>query len=553
MITQRLPPAADAVGPRQVRKGQGPSSQAPAESFGDLVGRYTEDTHEPGAARTEVPPAQGAGHGRVEDVRAPEKASLDEDGGPTVPVNGGVVIVRLDIPDATHALHMVQQATTNTDHSNVGADSGGLEAVASVDVPEVAQGVRVGLTSTAFTPPMPANAGAAAGADTGNVTQAPVSRPQEGEPLPETARPAPDNAGPTVDLESAVADARVSSASGTSTTPGAGAAEAPATDADRTTTSQPDHVRVVGGSSRAEAHGAAHRPAEAPGTASAAGANRATSRRTAAALLERALGAKSDAPRTTHAVRTSQPSSGEGVLPGADQPGVREAAGGAAAPARSAGRAVERAAERIDATVAPVVESSGEATADTARHGASAPHARAIDSPRDVPAPAPAGAPSASPALASTPGSPALSADLPHPFLTPAADRGRADGTPAPQHDVPQQIVKAVRMQWRDGTGEARLRLQPEHLGEVVISLKVEGSAVTASLRAESAAAQAAIEANLAELRSALDEQGLRLARLAVDVDPEARRQAPRRESPPRRPLRQQRPDGATPQFEILV
>jgi flagellar hook-length control protein FliK len=102
-----------------------------------------------------------------------------------------------------------------------------------------------------------------------------------------------------------------------------------------------------------------------------------------------------------------------------------------------------------------------------------------------------------------------------------------ASATNSASHEpaVVPQIVKAIRLQWRQGLGEARIRLEPEHLGEVQISMRVQGGAVTAVVQAENPTVQGWIEARHQELRSALSEQGLRLQRFEVVVDPEGRRQ----------------------------
>ena len=125
------------------------------------------------------------------------------------------------------------------------------------------------------------------------------------------------------------------------------------------------------------------------------------------------------------------------------------------------------------------------------------------------------------------------------------------DGAAEAQVVVPQ-IVKAIRLQWKQGLGEARIRLEPEHLGEVRVSLRVQAGAVTAVVTAENPTVQAWIETRQQELKNALGEQGLRLHRFEVVVDPEGRRQS--REAPPdaapRRPLRN--PPGG-PEFEVPV
>jgi flagellar hook-length control protein FliK len=95
----------------------------------------------------------------------------------------------------------------------------------------------------------------------------------------------------------------------------------------------------------------------------------------------------------------------------------------------------------------------------------------------------------------------------------------------ADAQNVVPQIVKAIRLQWKQGVSEARIRLAPEHLGEVQVSLRVQAGAVTAVIRAENPTVQGWIEVRQQELKSALSEQGLRLQRFEVVVDPEGRRQ----------------------------
>lgn len=123
---------------------------------------------------------------------------------------------------------------------------------------------------------------------------------------------------------------------------------------------------------------------------------------------------------------------------------------------------------------------------------------------------------------------------------------------PAPG-SVPGQVIRAITLQWRQGVGEARIQLHPEHLGHVTVNLRVEGGTVTALLRAESQTVSDQIQAQQQQLRTALEQLGLALGRLLVTVDPDARRQhrAPWPDEPPRRPRR-----GAlttTPLFEIEV
>jgi hypothetical protein len=115
----------------------------------------------------------------------------------------------------------------------------------------------------------------------------------------------------------------------------------------------------------------------------------------------------------------------------------------------------------------------------------------------------------------------------------------------------PANTVGAVRLRWQDGIGEARLRLGPDHLGEVSVSVRVDQQAVTATLRASTVEQQQWIAAHEAELRHALGEQGLELDRLVVAVDPDReQRQAPREKPPPPRP-RRSRGDDSGQTFEV--
>jgi hypothetical protein len=114
-----------------------------------------------------------------------------------------------------------------------------------------------------------------------------------------------------------------------------------------------------------------------------------------------------------------------------------------------------------------------------------------------------------------------------------------------------EQMVKAVHLQWQRGVGEARVTLQPEHLGQVSVTLRVEQGTVTAVMRADNPAAAEWIQAHRAELRSALTSQGLDLESLDVAVDPEGRRrQPPPRDEPP--PRHRRRPEAA-PLFDVHV
>jgi flagellar hook-length control protein FliK len=121
--------------------------------------------------------------------------------------------------------------------------------------------------------------------------------------------------------------------------------------------------------------------------------------------------------------------------------------------------------------------------------------------------------------------------------------------------DLSAQIVQAVRMQWNEGVGDARITLKPEYLGDVTVSLHVDQGSVTAVLHADSPAVRSWLQQNEPLLGQALSEQGLRLERLVVSEQPPTddggapNDDAPRQEEQPRR--RRQRPDAAG--FEIIL
>jgi flagellar hook-length control protein FliK len=122
------------------------------------------------------------------------------------------------------------------------------------------------------------------------------------------------------------------------------------------------------------------------------------------------------------------------------------------------------------------------------------------------------------------------------------------------EHDVALQIVQSLRLQFRDGIGEAILRLKPEHLGSVAISLRIEDGGLKANVQAELPAVRQWLESQQDTLRSALAEHGLRLDRF--DVDPDGQQQAAPDDHAERSPRKRQprrSPQGDQPVFEVVV
>lgn len=110
-----------------------------------------------------------------------------------------------------------------------------------------------------------------------------------------------------------------------------------------------------------------------------------------------------------------------------------------------------------------------------------------------------------------------------------AATAARATAAPfasLEQYELPDQLVRAIRLQWRDGLGEARIRLNPPHLGEVQVALQVRQGAVSAFLTSDSDVVRGWIRSQQHELKAMLAGQGLELDQLVVEEDRRSRQQA---------------------------
>src|SRR6185436_4446436 len=77
--------------------------------------------------------------------------------------------------------------------------------------------------------------------------------------------------------------------------------------------------------------------------------------------------------------------------------------------------------------------------------------------------------------------------------------------------ELPQQIVQAMRLQWNNGVGDARISLRPDYLGDLSIAIRVERGDVTATLTASQPEVRQWIESHEATLRQMLSDRGLQL------------------------------------------
>ena len=140
-----------------------------------------------------------------------------------------------------------------------------------------------------------------------------------------------------------------------------------------------------------------------------------------------------------------------------------------------------------------------------------------------------------------------------------AVDAATSAGrTSAGDVDLPKQIVQAIRLQWNQGIGDARITLQPEYLGEMSIAIRVEHGAVSAELQSSVPAVREWIDSHQPMLRQALAAQGLDLQRLTTIDTPAAsedkrdgQSESHQQHEEPRQQRRRARSDA--PAFELIA
>ena len=148
-------------------------------------------------------------------------------------------------------------------------------------------------------------------------------------------------------------------------------------------------------------------------------------------------------------------------------------------------------------------------------------------------------------------GQPALTASAPAMAAAPGVP---VSSTATPDAGTLPQLVQAIRLQVRAGGGDAVVRLNPEHLGAVSISLRVERGVVSATVHAESPAVRQWLEEHESSLRDGLSGHGLFLDRFVVQRDgrqPEQRHSEDQPRYRRRTPRRQAGQEQAT--FEVRV
>ncbi|MGM9570618.1 MAG: flagellar hook-length control protein FliK, partial [bacterium] len=84
------------------------------------------------------------------------------------------------------------------------------------------------------------------------------------------------------------------------------------------------------------------------------------------------------------------------------------------------------------------------------------------------------------------------------------------------QDNVLDQVVKKVEIDLKPGQTEMRMQLKPENLGEVQMKVVVEDGKLNAHFLTSTATAKEALEANVQQLKQSLQEQGVRVEKIAV-------------------------------------
>jgi flagellar hook-length control protein FliK len=141
----------------------------------------------------------------------------------------------------------------------------------------------------------------------------------------------------------------------------------------------------------------------------------------------------------------------------------------------------------------------------------------------------------------------------------PVQGTARPEFGSAPDGTTVDQIVQAIRLVWSRGIGEATIRLEPRHFGDLSVSLRVEQGHVALRLTAEVAAVRDWLQTNQAALRQGLADQHLTLDRLEVAPSESGRHESARRDRQDERqpaderPARRQGKPDAEAFFEVVA
>jgi hypothetical protein len=148
------------------------------------------------------------------------------------------------------------------------------------------------------------------------------------------------------------------------------------------------------------------------------------------------------------------------------------------------------------------------------------------------------------------------------PLSSPAVRVGwTADTRPSLPEETANQIVQAIRLQITRHGGEATIRLEPKHFGELSITVRVDQGQVSARLQAESPVVREYLQTHQNLLRDSLADQQLTLGKFDVAEPPAEARGGERRSAEERafggdrQPQRRRQPSPETPfePFEVIA
>lgn len=92
---------------------------------------------------------------------------------------------------------------------------------------------------------------------------------------------------------------------------------------------------------------------------------------------------------------------------------------------------------------------------------------------------------------------------------------------PTPREVVTPQVVRGLALALQQGGGRVTLRLNPEHLGQVVVHVKVDNGTVNAGIETTDKAAHRLLQDSTESLRAALEARGLSVERIDVYPPPD--------------------------------
>lgn len=110
----------------------------------------------------------------------------------------------------------------------------------------------------------------------------------------------------------------------------------------------------------------------------------------------------------------------------------------------------------------------------------------------------------------------------------------RTETAPAPRiplANLPGELAQQLHLMQQEGVKTMRLRLMPEHLGEIHIEIQGHGDTMRVRMVSANPAVRDALESQMGDLRQALQKQGLSLDTVTVDAGP-GREERPQRQEP---------------------